>query len=121
MTDKVDVAVLAKLARLEVSEEELKKLEKEIPDILHFVEQIQAASAVGRTESASGETKSAPGSGEAKKGLRNVMRADENPIESGKFTEKLLEAAPAREGDRIAVKQVISRKSTQGGSASGRK
>ena len=96
MTDKVDIAALAKLARLEVSEAEMAKLEKEIPDILHFVDTIQAASAKG--------------SGEPTKALRNVMRADENPIESGTYTEKLLDAAPAREGDRIAVKQVISRK-----------
>jgi aspartyl/glutamyl-tRNA(Asn/Gln) amidotransferase C subunit len=113
MADKVDIAALAKLARLEVSEAEMAKLEKEIPDILHFVETIQAASAVGRTKSASGETKSAQGSVEPKKALHNVMREDENPIESGKFTKVLLEAAPAREGDRIAVKQVISRQNVE--------
>ena len=92
----VNIAALAKLARLEVSAEELQKLEKEIPSILAFVETIQAASAKG--------------SGEPKEALRNVMRADNNPHESGKYTEQLLKAAPAREGDRIAVKQVISRK-----------
>ncbi len=107
---KVDVAALAKLARLEVSTKELAKLEKEIPDILKFVETIQAASARG-----SGEPKKASG-------LRNIMRADENSHESGKYTEKLLKAAPAREGNRISVKQVISRKkSAQGGSSSGGK
>ena len=112
MSDKVDpireqasngvnIAALAKLARMEVSEAELEKLGKEIPAILHFVETIQAASAVGRP---------GPASAEPKKALRNVMRADENPHEGGRYTERLLDAAPAREGDRIAVKQVISRK-----------
>ena len=92
---KMDIVALAKLARLEVSDAEIAKLEKEIPDILAFVETIQKADV----------------STEAKTdGLRNVMRADENPIESGKYTKTLLDAAPAREGDRIAVKQVISRK-----------
>ena len=94
MTDKVDIAALAKLARLEVSEAEMMKLEKEIPDILHFVETIQKADTGKEIVSPT---------------LRNVMRADENPIESGTFTERLLSAAPAREGDRVAVKQVISR------------
>jgi aspartyl/glutamyl-tRNA(Asn/Gln) amidotransferase C subunit len=95
MADKVDIAALAKLARLEVSSEELARLETEIPAILHFVETIQKANV----------------SGEARvDGLRNVMRADENPIESGKYTKTLLDAAPAREGNRVAVKQVISRK-----------
>ncbi|MBI2612343.1 aspartyl/glutamyl-tRNA amidotransferase subunit C [Candidatus Kaiserbacteria bacterium] len=91
----IDVAALAKLARLEVSAEELAKLGKEIPNILAFVEIIQQAGA---------------GAEHKGEGLQNVMRADENPHESGIHTEKLLSAAPAREGDRIAVKQVISRR-----------
>lgn len=95
MSDKVDVGALAKLARLEVSDAEMAKLEKEIPDILGFVETIQKVdtSAVSPTPA-----------------LHNVMRADEDPHESGIHTEKLLDAAPSREGDRIAVKQVIKRK-----------
>lgn len=95
MTDKVDIVALAKLARLEVSDAELAKLEKEIPDILAFVATVQKAAA----EAPKGEPM-----------LQNVMRDDENPHESGIHTEKLLSAAPVREGDRIAVKQVISRK-----------
>ncbi|MBI5457809.1 hypothetical protein HY971_03740 [Candidatus Kaiserbacteria bacterium] len=92
---KVDVAALAKLARLDIPEGEMVQLEKEIPAILKFVETIQAAS--------TGREANTPA-------LRNVMRADENPIESGKYTKTLLDAAPAREGNRVAVKQVISRK-----------
>jgi len=95
MVDKVDIAALAKLARLDVSDAEIAKLEKEIPAILHFVETIQKANT---------------GKGASTPALRNVMRADENPHESGKYTKMLLDAAPAREGDRVAVKQVISRK-----------
>ena len=95
MSDKVDVAALAKLARLEVPDAELAKLEKEIPDILNFVEIIQGVP-VSKEE--------------AVPAIRNVMRADENPHESSMYTEKLLADAPAREGDRVAVKQVISRK-----------
>jgi aspartyl/glutamyl-tRNA(Asn/Gln) amidotransferase C subunit len=95
MTDKVDITALAKLARLEVSSEELAKLEKEIPEILHFVETIQKAN--------TGTEVSAPA-------LRNVMRADGDPHESGVFTERLLKAAPKSENGRIVVKQVVSRK-----------
>ena len=99
MTDKVDIAALAKLARVEVSDAELAKLEKEIPAILAFVETIQKAN--------TGKEVNAPE-------LRNVMRADDPPAggphESGIYTERLLKAAPAVEKDRIAVKQVISRK-----------
>ncbi len=95
MTDKVDIAALAKLARLDIPEDEMARLETEIPAILHFVETIQSANAPKEEKSPA---------------HRNIMRKDENPIESGKHTKALLDAAPARAGNRIAVKQVISRK-----------
>lgn len=97
--EAVDIHALANLARLEVSEEELTQLAQEIPDILAFVDTIQKAdtSVVAVEE-----------------GLYNVMRADEHPHESGAYTEELLSAAPTREGDRIAVKQVIKRKTVNG-------
>jgi len=95
MTNKVDVRALASLARLEVSDEELAKLEREIPDILKFVETIQSVS--GK------ETAPSPA-------LINVMRADDNPHEGGIYTEVLIKAAPASVDNRIAVKQVLSRK-----------
>jgi aspartyl-tRNA(Asn)/glutamyl-tRNA(Gln) amidotransferase subunit C len=92
---KVDIKALADLARLELSDVEMAALEKEIPDILKFVEQIQSVA-----------TDAKPTSPE----LRNVMRADDNPHESGEYTERLLKAAPKSENDRIVVKQVVSRK-----------
>jgi aspartyl-tRNA(Asn)/glutamyl-tRNA(Gln) amidotransferase subunit C len=97
MTDKpsVNILALAQLARLEVSPEEVAKLEAELPGILSFVETIQNADV-------STETKGA--------GLRNVLREDGNAHQGGLYTEKLLSAAPVRDGNRIAVKQVISRK-----------
>jgi aspartyl/glutamyl-tRNA(Asn/Gln) amidotransferase C subunit len=94
MADKVDIAALAKLARLEVSAEEMARLGTQLPEILAFVDTIQKANV--------GKEVNAPA-------LRNVMRADNNAIETGTYTKKILDAAPARDGDRIAVKQVISR------------
>ncbi|MDO8481504.1 MAG: Asp-tRNA(Asn)/Glu-tRNA(Gln) amidotransferase subunit GatC [bacterium] len=94
MADKVDIRALAQLARLAVSDEELAKLEREIPDILAFVQTIQEVAA------------SAPVQEPV---LKNVMRADDNPHEGGTYTEALLKAAPARAQNRIAVKQVIKR------------
>lgn len=95
MTGNIDVRALAQLARLEVSDEELAKLEKEIPDILKFVETIQTVSGKATTVSPR---------------LINVMREDDNPHEGGIYTESLIKAAPARVGNRIAVKQVLTRK-----------
>jgi aspartyl/glutamyl-tRNA(Asn/Gln) amidotransferase C subunit len=100
MTTPVDIGALAKLARLEVSDAEMASLEQELPGILAFVETIQNA-AISEDVRA-GEH-------------RNVFREDENAHEGGIYTEDLLNAAPAREKNRIAVKQVISRKSSQGG------
>ncbi len=91
---RVDIQALAKLARLEVPQEELRRLEHELPEILGFVETIQAVDVSNEAEAPE---------------RRNVMRADENPHASGMYTEKLLSAAPFRQGNRIAVKQVISR------------
>lgn len=95
MADHVDVRALASLVRLGVSEEEIEKLEKEIPAILDFVKTIEKA----------GASSDAPAAG-----LRNVMRDDTEPHESGAFTEALLRAAPAKEKDRILVKQVLKKK-----------
>jgi len=91
---KVDVAALARLARLAVPTEELTQLEKEIPAILEFVEKINAAP----KESVHGDEP-----------LQNVMREDESPHESGIHTKELLNAAPAQKDDQVAVKQVISK------------
>jgi aspartyl/glutamyl-tRNA(Asn/Gln) amidotransferase C subunit len=95
MTQKVDVAALAKLARLEVSAEEIKRLETEIPEILGFVEVINMVSANATHESPE---------------HRNIMRNDENPHESGLYTEDVLASAPATKDNQVVVKQVLSRK-----------
>lgn len=89
---QIDVAALAKLARLEVSADELERLEKEIPEILAFVETIQSVSGDVVLEAPE---------------VRNVMRTDENPHESGVFTKTLLDAAPASEDGYLLVKKVL--------------
>jgi aspartyl-tRNA(Asn)/glutamyl-tRNA(Gln) amidotransferase subunit C len=92
----VDVRALADLARLAVTESELAKLQAEIPGILGFVETIQKAVAdVPKAQVPP---------------LHNVMRDDANPTPSGTYTEALLAAAPARQGNRIVVKQVLKKK-----------
>ena len=90
----IDVAALAKLAKLEVSAEELARLKKEIPEILGFVEAIQNVSGTTAEESPA---------------HRNAMREDVNPHETGLHTRDLLDAAPAQKDDQIAVKQVLNK------------
>ena len=103
---QVDIRALAALARMDVSDAELAKLEQELPAILSLVDTIQQAdvSEIDRNPM-----------------LRNVMREDTEPHEGGIYTEKLLGQAPATKDGRLVVKQVISRKSAGGGSASGGK
>ena len=94
----VDVKAFAKLARLDVSDEELAKLETEIPAILGFVETIQKVS--GEAANISPEH-------------RNIMREDGTPHETGLHTDELLKAAPAQKENQVAVKQVISKKNSK--------
>jgi aspartyl/glutamyl-tRNA(Asn/Gln) amidotransferase C subunit len=98
MNVSIDVKMLAQLARLEVSESEVKDLEKELPGILAFVETIQQVDVSGDIHG---------------NDPRTVMREDMNPHEGGIYTEALLSAAPGRTKDHIVVKQVVSRKSAR--------
>lgn len=92
---KIDIKALAALARLEVSDTEMATLENELPAILGFVEQVQKVAA------------DAPPTVPE---MRNVMRDDINPHETGLYTDRLIAAAPASEGNRVVVKQVLWKK-----------
>lgn len=94
MTTTEDVKKLAALARISISDKELQAFTKEFDAILAYVGQL--------------ETLELPKAGATKPALRNVMRADGEPHASGVYTEKLAEQFPAREGDALSVKQIIS-------------
>lgn len=89
--DKESVLKLAQLARIKVSDEEAEKLSHEFEGILKYV----------------GEVKNAAGSATPEYALKNVMRPDGEGHESGIYTETLLKAAPARQGDYIKVKKIL--------------
>ncbi len=93
MATPEDVKKLAALARIPLSEEELPKFVKEFDAILEYVGQLEAL--------------------EVKKGelllpYTNVMREDGEPHAKGKYTKKLVEQFPAREGDYLEVKQIVN-------------
>ncbi|MBP9669262.1 MAG: aspartyl/glutamyl-tRNA amidotransferase subunit C [Candidatus Pacebacteria bacterium] len=95
MSDKtIDINALATLARLEIPESDITALQGEISSIVGFVDAIQAVVA----------TIPEPAAG----AHRNVLRADENPHESGIYTNDLLAAAPDHTATHVRVKQVIS-------------
>ena len=90
---KVDIRSLASLSRIEIQEQDIVRLADEVSHILGFVEQVQKFEVENETKA---------------EGLRNVMREDEDAYEPGAFTDKLLSAAPKREGDYVEVKQVLA-------------
>lgn len=90
-----EVKKLASLARIKVEEAELEQFTKEFDAILAYVSQLEALALP-----ADGGTDLPP--------LRNVMREDGEAYPPGTFTERLASQFPAREGDALVVKQVIT-------------
>ncbi len=93
MISENDIEKLLNLARIEVNPDEKEKLRQDVENILAYV---------GEVEKASVEIDPAPYPGE----LRNVMREDGEPHQSGIFTESILSQAPKREGDYLSVKSI---------------
>ncbi len=94
MASADDVRKLAALARIQVTDEELPKFAKEFESILAYVGQIEALSVSKGSVS--------------RPAIRNVMRADTAPHESGFYTNALTVQFPAKDGDALKVKQIIS-------------
>lgn len=94
MATTEEVKKLAGLARIGVADAALAKFTKEFDAILAYVGQL--------------EKLELPKEGAVKPALRNVMRKDGEPHATGIYTEKLTEQFPAREGNALSVKQIIS-------------
>ncbi|MCI0619667.1 Asp-tRNA(Asn)/Glu-tRNA(Gln) amidotransferase subunit GatC [Candidatus Wolfebacteria bacterium] len=92
--DKKDIENLAQLARIGLSEEEKENLLKDTEDILVFVGKVQKVEVDMRAEERIGIP-------------HNVIREDVTPHEAGIYTEALLAAAPAREGNYVKVKNIL--------------
>lgn len=89
-----DVLKLARLARLKLSEDEIVKYQKELAEILAYVEQLESID-VSDLKPTSQVT-----------GLTNVTRADEE-VDYGYKALDLLENVPAKEENLIKVKRMI--------------
>lgn len=89
-----DVLKLARLARLQLSEDEIEEFSQELTAILQYVEQLQAVDIDG-LEPTNQVT-----------GLTNVTRADEIQ-DYGYKVEKLLENIPAIKDNQIQVKRML--------------
>jgi aspartyl-tRNA(Asn)/glutamyl-tRNA(Gln) amidotransferase subunit C len=89
-----DVLKLAKLAKLELTEDEIKEYSKELTEILHYVEQLKQIDTdqLKPTNQVSG--------------LINVTRDDE-VVDYGYNPSDLLQNVPQVEADQIKVKRMI--------------
>jgi aspartyl-tRNA(Asn)/glutamyl-tRNA(Gln) amidotransferase subunit C len=94
MATAEDVRKLAALARIEIADAELEAFTKEFEAILAYVGQL--------------EHMELPATAEEAPALRNVMRADGEPHAPGRYTAAIATQFPAREGDALVVKQVIT-------------
>ena len=95
MATTEEVKKLAALARIKLEGVELEAFTSEFDAILAYVGQLEKLE-VPRDI------------GEEKPPLHNVMRSDGEPHAAGAFTKMLAEQFPAREGDALSVKQIIS-------------
>lgn len=91
---KEDVLKLARLTKLELTEEEIETYSKELTEILGYVEQLSKADVAG-LEATTQVT-----------GLTNVLRADK-VINYGVDQQSLLKNVPSRQGNSIKVKRVL--------------
>ncbi len=88
-----EIENLTRLCRIELSDDEKRELSGEMDSILDFVDQIQTVEV--------GDKKRTVGK------LRNVMREDVDPHESGLYTKDILEEAPKTENGYIKVKKIL--------------
>lgn len=89
------VQKLATLARISIGDAELEKFTSEFDAILAYVGQLEE---LDLPKDLVGE----------KPLLHTVMRADGEPHATGKLTSKITAQFPAREGDALLVKQIIT-------------
>ncbi len=94
MLEIKDIEKLAKLARIELTAEEKEKLLKEVDPILGYVAQLKEVVSTIDEEKKAGE-------------LRNVMRSDENPTETGVNTKDIVEDMPNSQDNYLKVEKIL--------------
>jgi aspartyl-tRNA(Asn)/glutamyl-tRNA(Gln) amidotransferase subunit C len=93
--NREEVLKLAQLARIEMLDTEAEKYSHEFESILDYVAEVKNVVSSGVETS----KEDLP--------LRNIMRADENPHESGVHTEAILGEAPSSKDGYIVVKKIL--------------
>ena len=94
MISKEEVIHIAKLARLELTEQEIEKMQKDLSGILDYVDLLKKA-----------KTKKSKTTNRA--GVFNVLRKDETTDKNPNTANRLIESAPDKKDGYIKVKQVL--------------
>jgi aspartyl/glutamyl-tRNA(Asn/Gln) amidotransferase C subunit len=95
MISKQQVEHMAKLARIELTENEKKKFQKELSSILDYVKQLNRVD-TNKVERIAQIT-----------GLENVVRDDESGIKNRELRKKILKNVPSKKGDYIKVPKIL--------------
>ena len=94
MLEIKDIEKLAKLARIQLSQEEMEKLLKEVDPILGYVTQLKEVVSTVGEEKKAGE-------------LRNVIRDDANVTEIGTNTKNIVADMPDSQDNYLKVKKIL--------------
>jgi aspartyl-tRNA(Asn)/glutamyl-tRNA(Gln) amidotransferase subunit C len=97
MITKEEIQHLAKLARLKLTNEEIKKYQGQISEILDYVGQLKKVDTT-KVEPCTGGTE-----------LKNVVREDVAEEPDKNRRERILKQAPLREGDFIKTRGVFEK------------
>ena len=97
MISKEEIKKLADLARIEIEENELDELRGEMNAILDYVGQVSHVALQNE----------AMRDGFENSQIRNVMREDAEPTESGAHSKELISEFPASEKNYLKVKKIL--------------
>ena len=95
MIHEVDIQKLAALSRIELREEEKRSMLPDFEAILAYISEIETVDVKAEAALPSYSP------------LKNVMREDGEPHESGLYTDEILREAPRQTRNYIAVKKVL--------------
>lgn len=94
MLEIKDIEKLAKLARIELTDEEKEKLLKEVDPILGYVTQLkEVVSSIGEERKVGNP--------------KNVMREDTNVTETGINTKEIVDSMPDSQDNYLKVKKIL--------------
>lgn len=94
-----DVKKLADMARIEMTDDEMKEIALDFEPILSYVGQVKEAVSILNNENSEQNSENYS--------LKNVIRDDVTTNESGEYTEKILKNSPDVQNGYLKVKQIL--------------